>query len=133
VVIAALLPPSASVDISPTDVRVNQQSAEIQRLSDELTSRNRMCEALQLELGVLTADLEKARLKISEQHSAPELLINELATLRSELESTKMHFSHELADRDAMLLTVRSDRDAAVGRADSVNKRIIIIICTIDS
>jgi chromosome segregation ATPase len=122
VVTAALLPPSTSVDTSPTDVRVNQQSAEIQRLSDELTSRNRMCEALQLEMGVLTADLEKARLKISEQQSATEILISEIATSKSELESTTFRFSRELADKDALLLTARHERDAAVGQIDSVNR-----------
>jgi hypothetical protein len=81
-----------------------------------------MCEALQLELGVLTADLEKARLKISEQQSATEILISKLATSKSELESTIFRFSREIADKDALLLTARHERDAAVGQFDSVNR-----------
>jgi predicted nucleic acid-binding Zn-ribbon protein len=117
-----LPPPSTSVDTSPTDIRVNQQSAEIKRVSDELITRNRMCEALQLELRVLTADLDKARLKISEQEYAMEKLTNELATSKSELESTIFRLSRELADKDALLLTARHERDAAVGQIDSVNR-----------
>jgi peptidoglycan hydrolase CwlO-like protein len=80
-----------------------------------------MCEALQLELRVLTADLDKARLKISEQEYAMEKLTNELATSKSELESTIFRLSRELADKDALLLTARHERDAAVGQIDSVN------------
>jgi septal ring factor EnvC (AmiA/AmiB activator) len=129
----SLPPPSSSVDTSPTDARVNQQSAEIQRLSDELTSRNRLCEALQSQISSLTADFEKARFTINELDSAMEVLNSELATSRAELECTKTRFSHELADRDAMLLAIRSDRDAAVGRVDSVNKWIILIISIVNT
>jgi hypothetical protein len=127
-----LPPPSASLATAPADSRVSLQSAEIGLLSDELTSRSRICEALQLQLGVLTVDLEKACLNITGQNSATELN-DELATLKLELESTKMHFLHELADRDAMLLTVRSDRDAAVGRVDSVNKWIIFVVSIVNA
>jgi predicted nucleic acid-binding Zn-ribbon protein len=93
----------------------------MQRLSDELTSLNRMYEALQSQNSIVTADFEAAMLKISELDSTMEVLNSELVTSRSELESTKVRFSDELADKDALLSTARCDRDAAAGRADSVN------------
>jgi hypothetical protein len=62
-----------------------------------------------------------------------DVLNSELATSRAELECTRTRFSHELTDRDAILLTVRSDRAAAVGRVDSVNKWIILIISIVNA
>jgi septal ring factor EnvC (AmiA/AmiB activator) len=120
-----LPPPSPSVNTSPTDARVNQQDAEIQRLSDELTSRNAVCAALQSQISSLTADFEKARFKINELDSAMDVLSSELATSRAELECTKTHFTRELADKDALLITAHEDRDAALGRIDSVRKVVV--------
>jgi chromosome segregation ATPase len=86
------------------------------RLSDELTSRNAVCAALQPQVSSLTADFEKARVSIRDQNSAMELLNNELATSRSQLESVKTRFTRELADKDALLITAHDGRDAALGR-----------------
>jgi chromosome segregation ATPase len=117
--------PSSSVDTSPTDARVNQQSAEMQRLSDELTSRNAVCAALQSKVSSLTTDFEKARVSIRDQNSAMEILNNELAASRSQLESVKTRCTRELCDKDALLITAHEDRDAALGRIDSVRKMVV--------
>jgi hypothetical protein len=60
--------------------------------------------------------------RINELDSATEALRSELVTSRSELESVKLRSVRELADKDTVLVTARRDRDAAVGRADSVNR-----------
>jgi chromosome segregation ATPase len=122
-----LPPPSSAVVTSPTDARVKQQTAEIQRLSDELTSLNRRYEDLQSQNSSVTADFEAAKLKISELDSTMEVLKRELVTSRSELESTKVRFSNELANKDVVLLTARNERDAAVGRVDSVIDCMVIM------
>jgi chromosome segregation ATPase len=110
-----LPPPSYAVVTSPTDARVKQQSAEMQRLSGELTSLNRMYEALQSQNSSVTADFEKARFKISELDTTMEVLKSELVTSRSELESMKVRFSGELADRDVVVLTQRARRSCRTG------------------
>jgi chromosome segregation ATPase len=122
-----LPPPSSPVNTSPIDARVNQQSAEIQRLSDELTSRNRLCDALQSQIRSLTADFEKAMFRINELDSATEALKSELVTSRSELESVKIRSVRELADKDTVLVTARRDRDTAVRRAASVNRMNVLL------
>jgi chromosome segregation ATPase len=119
------LPTPSTVDTSPTDARVHQLSAEMQRLSDELTSRNAVCAALQSQVSSLTTDFEKARVSIRDQNSAIEILNNELAASRSQLESVKTRFTRELADKDALLIAAHEDRDAALGRVDSVRKMVV--------
>jgi uncharacterized coiled-coil protein SlyX len=78
-----LPPPSTSVDTSLTYAHVNQQIAEIQRLPDEVTSPNGICEALKLKLSALTADLE-ARRRVSEQDSVIDLLNRDLAAANND-------------------------------------------------
>jgi peptidoglycan hydrolase CwlO-like protein len=78
--------------------------------------------SLAVRTGRLNNRLGEGSSKISEQQSATEKLINELATSKSELESTIFRLSRELADKDALLLTARHERDAAVGQIDSVNR-----------
>jgi chromosome segregation ATPase len=125
---AARLPVSPPLPPPPsTDARVNQQSAEIQRLSNELTSLNRRYEALQSQNSSVTADFETAIFKISELDSTMEVLKSELVTSRSVLESTKVRCSDELADKNALLFTARHERDTAVGRVDSVINCMVIM------
>jgi chromosome segregation ATPase len=124
--VSPLLPLTAiPADTSLLEVRNHQRDVEIKLLSDELTSRNTVCAALQSQVSSLTADFEKARVSIRDQNSAIEILNNELAASRSQLESVKTRFTRELADKDALLVTAHDGRDAALGRIDAVRKMVV--------
>jgi hypothetical protein len=123
--VSPLLPLTAiSADTSLLEVRNQQQDVEIKRLTDEITSRDGMCDALKLQVAHLTVDIEKARLNTVERDDATVKLEYELSRSVDEQESFRLHFSREVADVNTKLQDAVVDKDAALRQVKLVRDEV---------